>query len=90
MPYTNPELEMIRKDIEELVREKMLLQAEVQQKEADVKVKTGEIKSLQSELDTLAATKKQLENQKGEAQKRLNDLRLQVTTNYIHLVANLS
>lgn len=32
----------------------------------------------QSELDTLAATLKQLENQKGEAQKRLDDLRLQV------------
>lgn len=32
----------------------------------------------QSELDTLAATLKQLENQKGEAQKRLNDLRAQV------------
>jgi hypothetical protein len=33
----------------------------------------------QSELDTLAATLKQLENQKGEAQKRLNDLKGQVT-----------
>lgn len=32
----------------------------------------------QSELDTLAATRKQLENQKGEAQKRLNDLKAQV------------
>jgi len=28
--------------------------------------------AVQSELDTLAATLKQLENQKGEAQKRLN------------------
>lgn len=34
--------------------------------------------SFQSELDTLAATLKQLENQKGEAQKRLNDLKAQV------------
>lgn len=33
---------------------------------------------LQSELDTLAATLKQLENQKGEAQKRLDDLKTQV------------
>ncbi|CAG4989418.1 unnamed protein product [Colias eurytheme] len=31
-----------------------------------------------SELDTLTATLKQLENQKGEAQKRLNDLKSQV------------
>jgi hypoxanthine-guanine phosphoribosyltransferase len=35
--------------------------------------------AVQSELDTLAATLKQLENQKGEAQKRLNDLKGQVT-----------
>jgi cell division protein FtsL len=34
--------------------------------------------AVQSELDTLAATLKQLENQKGEAQKRLNDLKGQV------------
>lgn len=33
----------------------------------------------QSELDTLAATLKQLENQKGEAQKRLDDLKNQVS-----------
>jgi hypothetical protein len=35
--------------------------------------------AVQSELDTLAATLKQLEYQKGEAQKRLNDLKGQVT-----------
>jgi hypothetical protein len=34
---------------------------------------------LQGELDTLAATLKQLETQKGEAQKRLNDLKNQVS-----------
>lgn len=33
---------------------------------------------LQSELDTLTATLKQLENQRGEAQKRLDDLQAQV------------
>ncbi|KAK5647503.1 hypothetical protein RI129_002395 [Pyrocoelia pectoralis] len=77
-PYSNPELDMISKDIEELSREKLSLEADITQKEADIKIKNGEIKSLQSELDTLAATLKQLENQKGEAQKRLNDLKLQV------------
>ncbi|XP_031329295.1 epidermal growth factor receptor substrate 15-like 1 isoform X2 [Photinus pyralis] len=77
-PYSNPELDMISKDIEELSREKLALEADITQKEADIKIKSGEIKSLQSELDTLAATLKQLENQKGEAQKRLNDLKLQV------------
>ncbi|KAK4885465.1 hypothetical protein RN001_001736 [Aquatica leii] len=76
-PYSNPELDMISKDIEELSREKLALEADITQKEADIKIKNGEIKSLQSELDTLAATLKQLENQKGEAQKRLNDLKLQ-------------
>lgn len=42
----------------------------------------------QSELDTLAATLKQLENQKGEAQKRLNDLKGQVTE--VHIVWHLA
>lgn len=41
--------------------------------------------SLQSELDTLAATLKQLENQKGEAQKRLNDLKGQVNASVLSL-----
>lgn len=77
-PYSNPELALINKDIEELVLEKQVIENEILQKEADIKIKTGEVKSLQGELDTLAATLKQLENQKGEAQKRLNDLKNQV------------
>nr|CAH7760911.1 unnamed protein product [Callosobruchus chinensis] len=76
--YSNPELDMITKDLEELSREKLALETDIAQKEADIKIKSGEIKSLQSELDTLAATLKQLENQKGEAQKRLSDLKAQV------------
>lgn len=44
----------------------------------------------QSELDTLTATLKQLENQKGEAQKRLNDLKTQVIHEFdLYLVYNL-
>ncbi|KAL1501933.1 hypothetical protein ABEB36_007160 [Hypothenemus hampei] len=76
--YSNPELDMISKDIEELCRERLALETDIAQKEADIKIKVGEIKNLQSELNTLAATLKQLENQKGEAQKRLNDLKAQV------------
>ncbi|XP_030763362.1 epidermal growth factor receptor substrate 15-like 1 isoform X3 [Sitophilus oryzae] len=76
--YSNPELDMISKDIEELCKEKLALETDIAQKEADIKIKVGEIKNLQSELDTLSATLKQLENQKGEAQKRLNDLKAQV------------
>ncbi|XP_012215590.1 epidermal growth factor receptor substrate 15-like 1 isoform X2 [Linepithema humile] len=75
--YSNPELDMISKDIAELVRERQSMEQDIAQKEADIKIKNGEIKSLQSELDTLAATLKQLGNQKGEAQKRLNDLKAQ-------------
>ncbi|KAI4486108.1 hypothetical protein M0804_006597 [Polistes exclamans] len=75
--YSNPELDMISKDIAELTRERHSMEQDIAQKEADIKIKNGEIKSLQSELDTLAATLKQLENQKGEAQKRLNDLKAQ-------------
>lgn len=37
----------------------------------------------QSELDTLTSTLKQLENQKGEAQKRLDDLKAQVSKEII-------
>ncbi|XP_057322439.1 epidermal growth factor receptor substrate 15-like 1 isoform X2 [Microplitis mediator] len=76
--YSNPELDMISKDIADLARERRLMEQDIAQKEADIKIKNGEIKSLQSELDTLAATLKQLENQRGEAQKRLNDLKAQV------------
>lgn len=76
--YENPELEMISKEIEELAKERRQLESELVQKEADIRIKNGEVRNLQSELDTLVATLKQLENQKGEAQKRLNDLRAQV------------
>jgi len=81
--YSNPELDMISKDIAELVRERQSMEQDIAQKEADIKIKNGEIKSLQSELDTLAATLKQLGNQKGEAQKRLNDLKAQVNRSLI-------
>lgn len=74
---------MISKDIAELVRERQNMEQDIAQKEADIKIKNGEIKSLQSELDTLAATLKQLGNQKGEAQKRLNDLKAQVNNNSV-------
>lgn len=76
--YSNPELEMIAKEIEELAKERRQLESELVQKEADIRIKNGEVRNLQSELDTLVATLKQLENQKGEAHKRLNDLKAQV------------
>lgn len=45
--YSNPELEMISKEIEELAKERRLLETDVAQKEADIRIKTGEIRSLQ-------------------------------------------
>jgi hypothetical protein len=38
---------MITKDIEELGKEKHILEPDIAQKEADIKIKSGEIKSLQ-------------------------------------------
>lgn len=38
---------MTSKDIDELVKEKLALEADIAQKEADIKIKSGEIKSLQ-------------------------------------------
>lgn len=84
--YSNPELEMISKEILELAKERRMLETDVAQKEADIRIKSGEVRSLQSELDTLVATLKQLEHQKGEAQKRLDDLKAQVNFIYVFLV----
>lgn len=78
--YSNSELDMISKEIEELAKEKRQLEQDVTQKEADIRIKNGEIKLLTGELTTLTATLKQLENQKGEAQKRLDDLDTQKTS----------
>lgn len=69
---------MISKEIEELMKERHAIEAEVAQKEADIRIKAGQMRSLESELNTLTATLKQLETQKGEAQKRLDDLKTQV------------
>ena len=72
------ELEQITKEIESLIREKRQLETDVAQKEADIRIRNGEVRHLQTELDTLTATFKQLEVQKREAQKRLDDLDAQV------------
>uniref|UniRef100_A0A8D8QW53 Epidermal growth factor receptor substrate 15-like 1 n=1 Tax=Cacopsylla melanoneura TaxID=428564 RepID=A0A8D8QW53_9HEMI len=76
-PPSNPEMDMISKDIAELSGERTHLENDIAGKQADITIKSGEIKSLQGELDALAATLRQLENQKVEAAKRLGDLKLQ-------------
>ena len=52
----------------------MKLEQEKTQKEADIKIKNGEVLALQKELDAVSNTVKQLEMQKAEAQKRLDEL----------------
>lgn len=87
--YSNPELQMISEDIQKLAKERRQLELEVAQKEADIKIKGGEVRSLESELTTLAATLKQLEYQKGEAQKRLDDLGAQVSVSNVFCLENI-
>lgn len=72
--YNNQELELMAKEIQELLQEKMLLEREVQESEYNISVKNTETHSLQSEFDTLNSTLTQLTNQKNIAQKRLDDL----------------
>merc|ERR1711981_864601 len=76
--YNNPELEMIAKDIQALLSEKIQLEKESQSTDYNMSVKKTEQHSLQSEYDTLASTLKQLTNQKDVAQKRLDDLDTQI------------
>ena len=54
------------------------MEREKQQKEADLKTKTAEITTLQKELEVLAAAAKKLDGQKGDAQKRLDELEKKV------------
>jgi epidermal growth factor receptor substrate 15 len=48
--FTNPELEMISKEIEELTKERQTMEAVLAQKEADIRIKTGEMRSLQVDI----------------------------------------
>lgn len=45
--YSNPELQLVADEIEELNADKLKLEAEIQQKEAGIRVKNNEIKNLQ-------------------------------------------
>lgn len=52
----------------------MNLEQEKAQKEADIKISNSEVLALQKEFDAISCTVKQLETQKCEAQKRLDEL----------------
>ncbi|XP_018012233.1 epidermal growth factor receptor substrate 15-like 1 isoform X2 [Hyalella azteca] len=75
--YSNPELQAVADEIDQVNADKLKLECEIQQKEATLRLKNNEIKNLQTELETLSATFKQLEHQKEVAQKRLDDLAVQ-------------
>lgn len=71
---TMKELEDLSKEIDELKKEKMKLEQEKTQGEADIRIQEGEISNLQKDLDGLVFTVQQLESQKMEAQKKLDEL----------------
>ena len=79
--YNNPELEMIAKEIQSLLSEKIQIEKEIQETEYNISLKNTEQNSLQGEFDTLSSTLKQLTNQKDVAQRRLDDLDTQVKMN---------
>uniref|UniRef100_K1PN15 Epidermal growth factor receptor substrate 15-like 1 n=1 Tax=Magallana gigas TaxID=29159 RepID=K1PN15_MAGGI len=68
------ELDIISKEIEGMKREKLQLERDSSQTEADIKICNGEVTMLQKELDAITATLQQLENQKEQAQKCLDEL----------------
>lgn len=55
-------------------REKLQVEREKLQCDADVRLRQGEVTMLQKELDAVTSTLTQLESQKKEAQKRLDEL----------------
>lgn len=59
-------------------RERLKLESEVTQEEATMRLKQSEIKSMSNETETLHQMVRQLDNQKTEARKRLDDLGAQV------------
>ena len=82
--YNNPELEMIAKEIQSLLSEKIQIEKEIQETEYNISLKNTEQNSLQGEFDTLSSTLKQLTNQKDVAQRRLDDLDTQVMKSPMH------
>ena len=74
----NPEIIISLIELIGKCREKLRLESELHSDEASIKLKESEIKSLQNEIETLHQMLKQLDSQKSEARKRLDDLGNQV------------
>ncbi|XP_048582344.1 epidermal growth factor receptor substrate 15-like 1 isoform X2 [Nematostella vectensis] len=67
------ELDKITKDIEDLGREKMGLQREIDEKEEMIRQRNTEIQNLQSDLEKTKLSVQELEKQRLEAQSKLDD-----------------
>lgn len=65
-------------------REKLQLERDSSQTEADIKICNGEVTMLQKELDAITATLQQLENQKEQAQKCLDELDEKVLPSHLY------
>lgn len=63
----------------------MNLERDDLQTEADIKICNGEVQMLQKELDSITATLQQLENQKKDAQKCLDELDEKVISNVLNI-----
>ncbi|KAI1726975.1 cytoskeletal-regulatory complex EF hand domain-containing protein [Ditylenchus destructor] len=70
----NPVIIELTEEIEKILENRRQAEQDLFQLEADTTVKNSEIKNLEIELLTLSATVKQLEHQKGEANKRLSEM----------------
>ncbi|XP_053394961.1 epidermal growth factor receptor substrate 15-like 1 isoform X3 [Mercenaria mercenaria] len=68
------ELDMIQKEIDDIKKEKLKLEADQQQQTADIRICQGEVQMLEKELNSITSTLHQLESQKIEAQKVLDEL----------------
>lgn len=66
----------------------MKLESEVTQEEATMRLKQSEIKSMLNETETLHQMVRQLDNQKTEARKRLDDLGSQVRIYFTFIESN--
>ncbi|RUS84239.1 hypothetical protein EGW08_007991 [Elysia chlorotica] len=68
------ELDQLAKEVEDIKKERLQLERDKSQMDADLKIRQSEVTVLQKELDSLNGTLAQLDSQKREAQKRLDEL----------------
>jgi len=74
----NKAIDRTAEEVDVIIRDKNQLERDCAQQDADVKIKQGELVCLRADLDATLNTVQQLEKQKGEAQKRLDDLDSQI------------